>query len=142
MYSKVILLHRHVSVLVCFSFKNFLFYCCYHSLAQSCLILCDPMYCTRLLCPWNPPGKSTGVGSLSFLPEPGIVPASPALACRFFTTEPPGKPSIFITGVIKLSLEGCYKHSLTQQIFTASLLRAWLSLSFWSHHAACRISVP
>ena len=66
-------------------------------------------------------------------PDPGIVPASPALACRFFTTEPPGKPSIFITGVIKLSLEGCYKHSLTQQIFTASLLRAWLSSKCWGY---------
>ena len=26
------------------------------------------------------------------LPDPGIKPASPALAGRFFTTEPPGKP--------------------------------------------------
>ena len=27
------------------------------------------------------------------LPDPGIEPASPALAGRFFTTEPPVKPS-------------------------------------------------
>ena len=27
------------------------------------------------------------------LPHPGIEPESPALASRFFTTEPPGKPS-------------------------------------------------
>ena len=26
------------------------------------------------------------------LPDPGIEPVSPALAIRFFTTEPPGKP--------------------------------------------------
>ena len=26
------------------------------------------------------------------LPDPGIEPVSPALAGRFFTTEPPGKP--------------------------------------------------
>ena len=26
------------------------------------------------------------------LPDPGIKPASPALAGRFFTAEPPGKP--------------------------------------------------
>ena len=26
------------------------------------------------------------------LPDPGIEPASPALAGRFFTTEPPGSP--------------------------------------------------
>jgi len=39
--------------------------------AQSCLTLCDPMDCkpTRLLCPWNSPGKNTGVGSLSLLQQ-------------------------------------------------------------------------
>ena len=26
------------------------------------------------------------------LPDPGIKPAFPELACEFFTTEPPGKP--------------------------------------------------
>ena len=29
------------------------------------------------------------------LPDPGIELASPALAGRFFTTEPPGKPTSF-----------------------------------------------
>ena len=33
--------------------------------------------------PFPPPGD---------LPNPGIKPVSPALAGRFFTTEPPGKP--------------------------------------------------
>ena len=33
--------------------------------------------------PFLPPGN---------LPDPGIEPASPALAGRFFTTVPPGKP--------------------------------------------------
>ena len=28
------------------------------------------------------------------LPNPGIEPMSPAVADRFFTTEPPGKPSV------------------------------------------------
>ena len=28
------------------------------------------------------------------LPDPGIKHTFPALACRFFTTEPPGKPKI------------------------------------------------
>ena len=28
------------------------------------------------------------------LPDPGIEPASPALAMGFFTTEPPGKPNL------------------------------------------------
>ena len=30
------------------------------------------------------------------LPNPGIKPGSPALAGRFFTTEPPGKPPSFL----------------------------------------------
>ena len=29
------------------------------------------------------------------LPDPGIKPRTPALAARFFTTAPPGKPLIF-----------------------------------------------
>ena len=31
------------------------------------------------------------------LPDPGIEPASPALAGRFFTTQPPGKPFDSVT---------------------------------------------
>ena len=30
------------------------------------------------------------------LPDPGIELTSPALAGRFFTTEPPGKPILFV----------------------------------------------
>ena len=30
------------------------------------------------------------------IPDPGIELASPALAGRFFTTEPPGKPSLVL----------------------------------------------
>ena len=54
----------------------------------------------RLLCPWAFPGKNTGVGcqcpSPGDLCDPGIKPKSPALAGRFSTTEPPGKPKIKI----------------------------------------------
>ena len=32
-------------------------------------------------------------GNLGDLPNPGIEPVSPSLAGRFFTTEPPGKPT-------------------------------------------------
>ena len=50
----------------------------------------------RLFFPWDFPGKSTGVGCHFLLqgdlPDPGIEPASPALAGRFFITVPPGKP--------------------------------------------------
>ena len=50
---------------------------------------------TRLLCPWDFPGKNTAVGGLlcpppGDLPNPGMEPVSlmsPALAGRFFTTS-------------------------------------------------------
>ena len=62
---------------------------------QSCLTLCDPM-------DWCPSGPSVGFPrqeywskllfpSPGYPPDPGIKPASPALASRFFTSEPPGK---------------------------------------------------
>ena len=41
--------------------------------------------------PLSPPGD---------LPGPGIKPVSPALAGRFFTTKPPGKPIIALLKVI------------------------------------------
>ena len=43
--------------------------------------------------------RQNGVGCHFFpgdLPDPEIQPESPALAGRFFTTEPPGKPQTFI----------------------------------------------
>ena len=55
---------------------------------------------TRLLCPWDSPGKTTGVGCHALLqrnlPNPAIDPRSlmsPALAGRFFTicSTSPGK---------------------------------------------------
>ena len=49
-----------------------------------------------LYSPWNSPGQSTGVGSLSLLqeglPDPGIEPGSPALQADSLPAELPGKP--------------------------------------------------
>ena len=49
-----------------------------------------------LLCPWNSPGKNTGVGchfpSPGDLPDPGIEPWSPAFQADALTSKPPGKP--------------------------------------------------
>ena len=70
-------------------------------LLQSCLTLWDPKDCkpARLLCLWDFPGKSVGVGCHSLLQR--IFPAQELnprllhllqLAGRFFTTMPPGKP--------------------------------------------------
>ena len=52
---------------------------------------------TRLLCPWNFPGKNTGVGGHSLLqgifPTQGSNPDLPSsIAGRFFTVWAPGKP--------------------------------------------------
>ena len=56
----------------------------------SCSVLSDSLrLSSRLLCPWDSPGKNTGVGSHSLfqgdLPGPGIKLGSPALAGRLFT---------------------------------------------------------
>ena len=50
-----------------FQIRNtYKYYCAYVLCAHSCLTLCDPMEPTRLLCPWNFPGKHTGVGMISY----------------------------------------------------------------------------
>ena len=49
---------------------NIMLYVCYpYFVTQSCLTLCDPMDCqpAKLLCPWNSPGKNTGVHCHSLL---------------------------------------------------------------------------
>ena len=73
--------------------------------APLCLTLCDPMDCspTRLLCPWDSPGRNTGVGCHALLqgifPLPGILARSPTLQaggrvadCKF----PAWNPSVFL----------------------------------------------
>ena len=79
---------------------------CVCLVAQSCLILCDPM-------DYSPPGYSVcGILQAKILkrlpfpppgdlPNPGIKPESPvapALAGGFFITEPSGKPSVHLWG--------------------------------------------
>ena len=44
------------------------------------------------------------------LPGPGIRPASPALAGRFFTTEPPGEP-LYVLGYPKNQINECFSSS-------------------------------
>ena len=74
---------------------------CVHSVAQSCLTLqYYGLQPARLPCPWDFPGKNTGVFPFATFPSPGDLPdpgtetaflASPALADGFFTIVPPGK---------------------------------------------------
>ena len=74
--------------------------CCWRCNIHSCCLVvksCPALFATpwlsptRFLCPWDFPGKTTGLGC-HFLLQ-GILPATSALAGRFFTTEPPGKPN-------------------------------------------------
>ena len=57
---------------------------------------CSP---TRLLCPWDFPGKNTGVCCHFFspgdLPDPGIELRSPTLQSDSLPSEPPGNPTIY-----------------------------------------------
>ena len=91
--------------------KKYIFYdvysFCLTSLAHRCLVT---KLCLTLLRPMgcSPPGSSVhGILQARILewiaksfsrdlPDPGIEPQSPALAGRFFTAEPPGKPSLIM----------------------------------------------
>ena len=65
-------------------------HCAHAKVPQAYSTLCDPMDWSRLLCPWDPPGKSTGVGCYALLQ--GIIPRSPALQADSLPSKPPGKP--------------------------------------------------
>ena len=66
--------------------------------AQSGPILCDSRHCNPSgSSPWDFPSAKYWSGlplpTPGARPDPGIEPASPALAGGFFTTEPSGKSS-------------------------------------------------
>ena len=80
-YVSMLICEVHLSFLFCIAFvfnlsllgENYLkvvVFCiclCLHT--ESNPTLCNPMDCsppTRLLCPWNSPGKNTGAGAISF----------------------------------------------------------------------------
>ena len=46
----------------------------------------------RFLCPWDSPGRTTGVGCNAFLTQESN-PVSPALQADYLPTDPPGKPT-------------------------------------------------
>ena len=79
-------------------FPLFSYSACLHAQSlQSCPTLCNPVDCSpsRLLCPWDSPGKNAGVGCQSLLQ--GIFPTQGSNlrllnAGGFFTTEPLRKP--------------------------------------------------
>ena len=61
------------------------------------------LWTTRYLCPWNSPGKNTGVGCHSLLQifpiqgsNPGIEPRSPTLWADSLPSKPPRKSLFFL----------------------------------------------
>ena len=73
---------------------------CLGLVAQSCLTLFDPIAYARLHCPWNFPGKNTGVSCHSLLQ--GIFPTQGLNPCLLHILHwqsdslpltPPGKPN-------------------------------------------------
>ena len=75
-------------------------------------------------CPWDSPGKNTGVGH-HFLLQGIFWPRNrtrvPCISCTaggFFTTKPPGKPSTF--------------GSISQMVVVQWLSRVWLFAAPWT----------
>ena len=90
-----------VHMCVCVLWPLLVYTCvCVCMLSQSCPTLCDPrLYPTSLLCPWDFPGKHTGVGC-HFLFQ-GIFPTQGSNLCLLYLlywqvaslpSELPGKP--------------------------------------------------
>ena len=86
----------------------------YHSSSVSCSVVSNSLrphglQPTWLLCPWNSPGKNTGVGFHSLLQEtfptqgsnPGY-PVDQSVSGRFLLSERPGKPSPFRVNLQRL----------------------------------------
>ena len=82
---------------------------CTRTCVFSCSVMSDPMEYSLpgSSCPCDFPGKNKQVSwsvlpfpSPGDLPRPRIEPLSPALAGRFLTIEPPGKPLGFMTSCI------------------------------------------
>ena len=70
---------------------------CVCLVAQSCLTLCNPMYCSSLVSLSMEFSRQEYCSGLPFPPlgdlsDPGIKATFPALPARFFTTEIPVKP--------------------------------------------------
>ena len=93
----------------------------------------------RLLCPWNSPGKNTGVGSYSLLqgifPTQGSNPG-PALQEDSLLSEPPGKALDLYIFLQTLTCLACYASALLGYIcfLQGSLLLFTLVAEWqWQH---------
>ena len=104
------------------------------------LLLLSRFSCVRLcVTPWTvahqaPPSMGFSMQeywsgllfpSLGGLPDPGIEPKSPALTSRFFTTEPPGNPSVCVY---------IYKTSFYPLICPWTFLIHYSYLEYYKYH--------
>ena len=104
---------------------------------------------TRLLCPWDCPGKHIGVGCHAILqgsfPTQGLNPHlwSAALAGGFFATVPPGKPPSLTEDPQALDARHSPQHSLS---LSCSSWNRYMSLwhlltllaTWWPQSPGCR----
>ena len=64
----------------------------------------------QALCPWDSPGRKTGVGSVPFSrgsSGPGIEPTSPASQADSLPSEPPAKPKRQESATTRISAGAC-----------------------------------
>ena len=80
------------------------------------------------------------------LPRPGLEPVSPALAGRFSTTAPPGKPSIkTLTKNSKNNkirvyrIRGCCNSENQRTLRQQRHFFAWATCQFWTHGSSLSI---
>ena len=86
---------------------------------------------TRFLCPWDFPGKNTGVGCLHFFRGSShlvIEPKSPSLAGVFFTTEQTGNLLITLLTVFKTF----HMHQLQMRLFSPLYRQILVSITIAS----------
>ena len=85
------------TICVCVCVRTCVFVCI-HSVAQSCLILCDPIWTVAHQAPLSMEfSRQDYCSGWPFpsprdLPDPGIKSVSPVLSGIVFTTAPPGTP--------------------------------------------------
>ena len=126
--------------------------------SQSCLTLGDPMDCkpTRLLCPWDSPGKNTGVGCYALLQgifstqglNPGLLPCRQILYCLSHQGSPNSLKihpncwcinSLFLFLAKRYSMCLCLSSPLLKDIWVIFSFRLLLIKLIWIFVYLCQI---
>ena len=121
---------------------------CPHTCMHAHLLDCVQLFVTHglqpasIFCPWDSPGKNTGMGCHFLLqgnlPNSGTeptFPASPALAGEFFIAEPAGKPLMPTYWALNQSppLEGL-SFPIIQSVWTQNCINACMGGHFLRLH--------